>query len=145
MSTKNCPQGVRTNALVDPSCSCCFAKSEPPTKPITAFFRTSFNNASISGVAGWNLPCSSQNQNIAAAKFRTHATRCGERAVDIEENQRVGMLPVGPIRVRCSSAHFVCGFVVWLWARGGRGPDEKPRQRGTAQRGESNLDTLQRF
>lgn len=34
-----------------PSCSCCFARSEPPTKPMATFWRRAWRSWSISGVA----------------------------------------------------------------------------------------------
>lgn len=70
-----------------PSCSCCLARSEPPTNPMATLWRRAERRASISGVAVWWVV--SLEEGGGWRGKGTNATGDGEGVVYVEEDDCV--------------------------------------------------------
>lgn len=67
-----------------PICSCCLARSEPPTKPMATFLRRFWRRRSISGETVWKIMlvygCAVERRSLG-----TYAAGWCEGTIDVEE------------------------------------------------------------
>ena len=86
---------------VEPNCSCCLARSLPPTKPMATLWRNSWRSSSISGEAAFVNHCKKEKGYFS----------CGSKsAIDVKKNKSILYRPF-----RKGREFFVCHY----WELGG--------------------------